>query len=198
MADTTYQKFDTAMQTWKTIKLHDNLDGTFSEQQYDAGGAAAASMLGATADAAVDTDMAGTVSGKLRGLVKLLVNLLSRWPAALAANGGLKVEGVADGVAVPVDSAATTVTLYALKLTNANTEYMQELPITCRRVSLQCRTSFDVRLAFVTGKVATPTDPYMTVKAAMSYDSGTVKWASGSMFLASAQAGVIVEIEAWS
>jgi hypothetical protein len=59
-------------------------------------------VLGATGDAAVDTDTTGTASGKLRGLVKLIANLLSRWPAALQTNGGLKVEGVAGGVAQPV------------------------------------------------------------------------------------------------
>lgn len=57
-------------------------------------------VLGATSDAAVDTDTTGTVSGKLRGLVKLVVNLLSRWPAALGAGGGLKVDG--SGTALPV------------------------------------------------------------------------------------------------
>lgn len=46
--------------------------------------------LGARADAAIDTDIAGSVSGKLRGLVKLMVNLLSRWPASLTAGGNLK------------------------------------------------------------------------------------------------------------
>lgn len=39
--------------------------------------------LGANADAAVDTDTTGTISGKLRGLVKLMVNYLSRFPASL-------------------------------------------------------------------------------------------------------------------
>ncbi len=62
--------------------------------------------VGATADAAVETDATGTVSGKLRGLVKLFVNFLSRLPAALAAGGGLKVEGVAGGVAQPISAAA--------------------------------------------------------------------------------------------
>ena len=38
---------------------------------------------GALADAGVSTDAAGTVSAKLRGLVILIVNLLSRWPASL-------------------------------------------------------------------------------------------------------------------
>jgi hypothetical protein len=82
------------------LLAHDNGDGTYSLQPYNASEAAAATVLGATADAAVDTDTTGTVSGKLRGLVKLLVNLLSRWPAALGAGGGLKVDG--SGTAIPV------------------------------------------------------------------------------------------------
>lgn len=65
-------------------------------------------VLGTTADAAVDTDTTGSASGKLRGIVKLLVNLLSRWPAALGANGGLKIEGVASGTVVPVSVASNT------------------------------------------------------------------------------------------
>lgn len=46
--------------------------------------------LGSTTDAAVDTDTTGTVSGKLRGLVKLFVNFLDRLPAALTGSGNLK------------------------------------------------------------------------------------------------------------
>lgn len=64
--------------------------------------------LGATTDAAVDTDTTGTVSGKLRGLVKLFVNLLSRWPAALGAGGGLKVDG--SGTALPISGTLTGIT----------------------------------------------------------------------------------------
>lgn len=56
--------------------------------------------LGATGDAAVDTDTTGTVSGKLRGLVKLFVNFLSRLPAALGTGGGLKVDG--SGTPLPI------------------------------------------------------------------------------------------------
>lgn len=38
---------------------------------------------GSTTDAAVSTDAAGTVNAHIRGLIVLIVNLLSRWPAAL-------------------------------------------------------------------------------------------------------------------
>jgi hypothetical protein len=64
---------------------------------------------GAIADAAVTTDASGTVSAKLRGLVVLMVNFLSRLPAALTASGNLKVsieEGAAGGGAVTVADGA--------------------------------------------------------------------------------------------
>jgi hypothetical protein len=62
---------------------------------------------GTTADAAIVTDATGSLSGKVRGLVSLFVTLLSRLPVALGANGGLKVEGVAGGVAQPVSGTVT-------------------------------------------------------------------------------------------
>lgn len=55
-------------------------------------------VLGATTDAAVDSNAVGTVSGKLRGLVKILASV---WDAA---NGRLKVDGSA--VTQPVSAAA--------------------------------------------------------------------------------------------
>ena len=97
-----------------------------------------------------------------------------------------------------VDSAATVPSLYAVTITDANTQYSQTLPAICRRLRFQCRTAFDVRFAFVTGKVASPTDPYRTLKAGMVYDSGPIKGAGGKLYLASAQAGVVVEVEAWA
>lgn len=51
--------------------------------------------LGATTDAAVSTDANGTVNAHTRGIVALLVNLLSRWPAALV-GGRLDVNVGAD------------------------------------------------------------------------------------------------------
>jgi hypothetical protein len=66
--------------------------------------------LGNTADAAVDTDTTGTVSGKLRGLVKLMVNLLSRWPASLGqknAAGSSPVIMSYEQTAIPIKSDET-------------------------------------------------------------------------------------------
>lgn len=44
---------------------------------------------GSTTDAAVSTDANGTVSAKLRGLIVLWVNYLTRFPAALDTSGAL-------------------------------------------------------------------------------------------------------------
>jgi hypothetical protein len=52
--------------------------------------AAAAGVLGTTADAKIETDASGTISGKLRGLVTLLASLITRFPANLL-NGRFQV-----------------------------------------------------------------------------------------------------------
>jgi len=43
----------------------------------------AGQAIGATSDAKVDTDTTGTISGKLRGIVSRLVEMLARFPAVL-------------------------------------------------------------------------------------------------------------------
>ena len=67
-------------------------------------------------------------------------------------------------------------------LTSADTEYSQALPIGTKYFSMQCRTAFDVRYAFLTGRVATPTAPYATVKVGDAYNSpekfGMSEWAN--------------------
>lgn len=92
----------------------------------------------------------------------------------------------------------TGVTTYNVTLTSADTEYSQALPSQCRAVSFRCRTAYDVRFAWVTGKVATPTAPYQTLKANAEYWKDSIHPTSLTLYLASAQAGVVVEIEAWS
>ena len=96
---------------------------------------------------------------------------------------------------VPVMSVGgVTPTLYNVTLTNADTEYSQALA-SCKGIEFQARTAVDIRFAFVTGKVATPTAPYMTLKSGQWY------YFDGSpttLYLASATAGTVVEIILWS
>lgn len=89
--------------------------------------------------------------------------------------------------------------IYNLTLSSADTEYSQALPEVGRisKLLIQCRTAFDVRLAFVTGKVAGPTAPYMTIKSGTAYYDNDVIMSGSTLFLASSEAGVVAEILVW-
>lgn len=93
---------------------------------------------------------------------------------------------------------AGTPTEYNITLTNANTEYGQALPANTLRLAVRCRSGAQVRYAWTTGKVATPTAPYQTLQAGAEYVLEGVKLASATLYLASAAAGSIVEMEAWA
>lgn len=99
---------------------------------------------------------------------------------------------------VTVEGAITTVTLYNLTLTSADTEYSQILPATCRRLSFKCREEATMRWAMETGKVATPTEPYVTLPGGAVFDSGAVLLTGETLYLASSVSGVVAEIDAWS
>ena len=52
-----------------------------------------------------------------------------------------------------------------IAVTNANTEYSQALPAGTAQYQIRLQDATAFRLAFVTGKVATPVAPYLTVPA---------------------------------
>ena len=81
--------------------------------------------LGATADAAVETDAVGTVSGKLRGLVKLMVNFLGRFPAALGANGGLKADVLSVSPPTAIYNGIKVVTTATTRVALASTQALK-------------------------------------------------------------------------
>ena len=89
--------------------------------------------------------------------------------------------------------------MYNIILTTADTEYNQALPANCRFFEFQCLTSFDIRFAFVTDKVATPASPYMTLKSGSYYYSPQIYQGNTplTLYLASAQAGVVIQLLAW-
>lgn len=96
---------------------------------------------------------------------------------------------------------AMEVTETNLTLTSADTEYSLALQATTRKLHFQCRTAYAVRYAFTTGKVATPISPYQTLKSGAIREIDGIAIANGdtrTLYLASSEAGVIVEIEEWS
>jgi len=106
---------------------------------------------------------------------------------------GMNVHIVGDDVGLP-----TGVNVYNIDLTVINTEYSQALPSGTNAFTFQNRASNDLRFAFVTGKVATPTAPYMTLKAGQNYFEEGLNLTSKTIYLASANAGDDVEIITWS
>ena len=192
------------------VKLIDNGDGTY-RLATDAKITVQDLQIGAVELKDADTDAHANIkaanTARSTATVVLAVqavdasgNVLTL-PAALAASGGLKVEGVAGGVVQPISDAAldcAAVTEYNVTLTAANTEYSQALPANARKLIFRCRTADTVRYAWATGKVATPTAPYQTLRASAEYALDGIKVASGAIYFASATAGVVMEMEAWS
>ena len=106
---------------------------------------------------------------------------------------GMTVHVVGDDILT-----STTPTVYNLTLTIADTEYSQALPANTKDFRFRCRTLYDVRYAWVADKVATPTAPYLTLPAGSDYRSDNNNLSSQILYVASSEAGVILEIEIWS
>ena len=95
--------------------------------------------------------------------------------------------------------AASTINEYAVTLTAADTEYSQALPANTKGIEFVSRGGYPVRYAFTTGKVATPTGVYFTLKSNCSYESpATLNLSSKTIYFASDNAGDVVELIAWS
>ena len=92
---------------------------------------------------------------------------------------------------------ATTPVIYNVTMTLADTEYSQALPANTKKFLIHTRDGTTFRIAFVTGKVATPTEPYFTIAANDAYYEDGIK-ATPTLYFGCASAGKIVEIIAWS
>ena len=86
--------------------------------------------------------------------------------------------------------------IYNLTLTAANTEYTQVIT-NIHTLKFQCRTSDVVRYAYVADKVAGSTAPYMTLKANQVFSQYNVSVSSMTLYFASGDAGVVMEITKW-
>jgi hypothetical protein len=103
----------------------------------------------------------------------------------------------------PWDPPVTTITLYHVTLTNADTEYSQALPANTRHISVMIMdgvSTDNFRVAYVTNKVATPTAPYLKFAQNMQYVSPdiNVQLASSTIYIASSVGSKTAIIEVWS
>jgi len=116
-------------------------------------------------------------------------------------DGAIKLDVVVSEIVdVDIDTlpAVGTVEVFNVILAIVDTEYEQVLPDNTKEFRFRCRTIFDVRYAFVTGIVAIPTAPYLTLPAGMEYSSDGNDLDGQSIFFATDEAGVVVELEIWT
>jgi len=93
-----------------------------------------------------------------------------------------------------------TPTIYNLTIPTANTEYSQVLPATTRRISVSIQdgiASENYRIAFVTGKVATPTAPYLKYFQDIEYAEKDINLAGYTIYLAASIGSKVAQILAW-
>ena len=97
-------------------------------------------------------------------------------------------------------SEVLTPTVTILTMTNADQEYSFALPAGCKHFAFQCRSANDVRIAFVTGKVATSVEPFVTMKSGGSISSPEKLMANPgtTIYAACAAAGKILEFITWA
>ena len=95
-------------------------------------------------------------------------------------------------------TAQTTPVLAAVTIAVAATEYSYGLPTNCRSVQFQCRSEYDVRYAFASGKVASGVDPYWTLKAGDVYYKENLKTTAATLCFGANSAVLKVEIETWT
>lgn len=89
---------------------------------------------------------------------------------------------------------AETAVAYEVSLATTNTEYSFQFPAGTKRFRMQCRDGTDVRIAFVTGKVATPTSPYHVLKSGHVMDESSLWFGGVTMYLAATGGSKVVEI----
>jgi hypothetical protein len=97
-------------------------------------------------------------------------------------------------------NATTAVNTTTVALTLANTEYYWDAPIgglTVKKFTMKLRDLATWRLAFVTGKVAAPTDPYVTVPANAIYWEDGLNLTAYRIYFASPVATKVMEIIVW-
>ena len=94
----------------------------------------------------------------------------------------------------------TTPTIYNSSLLLADTEYSQALSANTKKFSVSIidgQAGDNFRIAYVTGKVATPTAPYLKYEQNIEFYQDNIEAAALTLYLASSKAGVVAQIEEW-
>jgi len=133
----------------------------------------------------------GTVYGKIRGKFH---SIYVKNTAQSGKTLNLLI-GTGD-ITVGTTERATYPYIANITMTNADTEYSYEFPAGTNRFLIKTRDGTQFRLAFEQGKVATPTEPYLTVTSYASYDESDINF-TGTVYFACGVAGKVIEIVYW-
>ena len=112
-----------------------------------------------------------------------------RYLYLLISEGGIDMEAMEH---LPTDP-----TIYNVTMTLANTEYSQALPANIKRFLIQTRDQSAFRLAFASGYVAAPTEPYLTITT-QPHAEEDIKPSHLTLYFASGNVGRIIEISVWT
>lgn len=93
---------------------------------------------------------------------------------------------------------ATTPVVVNVTMTNADTEYSSTLPASTKKFLIHTRDGTAFRIAFVTGKVAAPTEPYFTIPINTDYNEDFIEPTALTLYFACAEAAKVAEIVVWS
>jgi len=136
--------------------------------------------------------------GKIRPELDIATTVADIVTTYLTQFGGTVQTGLDIGLELPKKvSKATTPVIYNVTLTLADTEYSQALSANVKKFSVHLRDFTAFRFAYVTGKVAGPTAPYLTIPEGSEKTEELIEPASLTLYFASAVAGKIAEIEEW-
>jgi len=94
-------------------------------------------------------------------------------------------------------NAAQRVIQYTIVLDPVNQEFSLNIPADTRVLKMRARQSADVRFAFIQNKVATPLEPYHTLKSGVEYNLYDINPDNLTIYFATGTAGTIVELECW-
>jgi len=93
---------------------------------------------------------------------------------------------------------SNTPAIYMVTMGSADTEYPQTLPAHSRFIQVQSRGTYDIRMAFATGKVASGTLEHWTVKSSdKSPQFINLDLSNGTLYLACGTTSQIAEVVVW-
>jgi hypothetical protein len=87
--------------------------------------------------------------------------------------------------------------IFNVTMTNANEQYSLEIPNGCKTISVTIRdgvSGASYRVAYVTGKVATPTAPYLKFKCDTEYFEDGLFLNGKNLYLACSNASQVAQV----